>query len=120
MTNLEEHEAEQAAITARYEQLCAAGKMLHDYYGYHLDDLLVEDASNVAHDMLVDEMGLAKYDEWRADLHEAQANTAGELKAALGQLLEQVYQMQGMFPDEDGAIARAVADAEAAYENHQG
>lgn len=35
-------------------------------------------------------------------------------KAALGQLLEQVYQMQGMFLDEDGAIARAVADAEEA------
>jgi len=37
-----------------------------------------------------------------------------EASAALGQLLEQVYQMQGMFRDEDGAIARAVEDAEAA------
>lgn len=37
-----------------------------------------------------------------------------DARAALGQLLEQVYQMQGMFPDEDGAIARAVADAEEA------
>lgn len=37
-------------------------------------------------------------------------------RAALGQLLEQVYQMQGMFSDDDGAIQRAVDDAEKALE----
>ena len=37
---------------------------------------------------------------------------ASELAAALSGLLEQVYQMQGLFDDEDGAIAVAVADAE--------
>lgn len=42
-----------------------------------------------------------------------------ELGASLGQLLEQVYQMQGMFNDEDGAIRRAVEDAEEA-EAHAG
>lgn len=35
-------------------------------------------------------------------------------RAALGCLLDQVRQMQGMFPDEDGQIAAAVANAEAA------
>lgn len=37
-----------------------------------------------------------------------------ELAAALNGLLDQVYQMQGMFDDSDGAIQRAVDDAEAA------
>lgn len=33
-------------------------------------------------------------------------------KAALEGLLEQVYQMRGMFDDSDGAIQRAVIDAQ--------
>jgi len=37
-----------------------------------------------------------------------------ELTAALGALLTQVYQMQGMFDDSDGAISRAVEYAEEA------
>jgi hypothetical protein len=40
----------------------------------------------------------------------------GELLAALQNLLEQVYQMQGMFDDEDGTIRNAVEDAEEAEE----
>lgn len=47
-------------------------------------------------------------------LNELKTWQGEDQKAALGQLLEQVYQMQGMFPDEDGSIARAVADAEEA------
>lgn len=39
-----------------------------------------------------------------------------EVRAALAQLLEQVYQMQGMFDDSDGAIQRAVDDAEKVLE----
>jgi len=39
-----------------------------------------------------------------------------ELQAALGQLLEQVYQMRGLFPDEDASIDRAINDAEKALE----
>lgn len=35
-----------------------------------------------------------------------------ELNASLGNLLEQVYQMQGMFTDEDGTIQAAIDDAE--------
>lgn len=42
---------------------------------------------------------------------------ARELKAALGQLLEQVYQMQGLFDDEDNTIQNAINDAEEALEN---
>ena len=37
-----------------------------------------------------------------------------ETRAALGQLMEQVEQMRGMFSDSDGAIRNALADAEAA------
>jgi len=37
-----------------------------------------------------------------------------ELAAALRNILDQTYQMQGMFPDEDQTIANAIADAEAA------
>ena len=58
---------------------------------------------------LVDMVGFM--DGVRLDEHEL---AIADHKAILGQLLEQVYQMQGMFPDEDGAIARAVADAEEA------
>lgn len=39
------------------------------------------------------------------------------LRAALGQLVEQAQQMAGLFPDEDGAIERAMNDAEVALEN---
>jgi hypothetical protein len=35
-----------------------------------------------------------------------------ELNASLGQLLEQVYQMQGLFNDDDETIQRAVDDAQ--------
>lgn len=49
-----------------------------------------------------------------------QNDDARELAAALGQLLEQVYQMRGLFDDEDGAIARAVQDAEQALEDFTG
>jgi hypothetical protein len=38
-----------------------------------------------------------------------------ELKAALGQLLNQVAQMRGLFPDDD-ALDRAIDDAEKALE----
>jgi len=38
----------------------------------------------------------------------------GELRGALSNLLEQVYQMRGLFDDEDGAIAAAVEGAERA------
>lgn len=37
-----------------------------------------------------------------------------DLRSALGQLLDQVEQMKGLFPDEDGSIARAIEDAEQA------
>lgn len=37
---------------------------------------------------------------------------APDLLAALQALLHQVYQMRGMFPDEDGTIAAAIQDAE--------
>ena len=37
-----------------------------------------------------------------------------ELTASLGQLLEQVYQMQGLFDDEDGTIQNTIDDAEEA------
>lgn len=37
-----------------------------------------------------------------------------ELKASLGQLLEQVYQMQRMFDDDDGTIQQAIDVAEKA------
>ena len=40
------------------------------------------------------------------------------LKGALSNLLEHVYQMQGMFPDEDGSIAAAIQDAEGALDDH--
>jgi len=39
------------------------------------------------------------------------------LKGALTVLLEQVYQMQGMFSDEDGSIAAAIEDAETALDD---
>ena len=38
-----------------------------------------------------------------------------ELAAALGQLLDQVAQMRGLFPDDD-ALDRAIDDAEKALE----
>lgn len=38
-----------------------------------------------------------------------------ELAAALGQLLDQVYQMRDLFPDDD-ALERAIDDAEKALE----
>ncbi len=40
------------------------------------------------------------------------AERISELRGALSALLDQVYQMRGMFSDEDGAIDRAVSDAE--------
>lgn len=36
--------------------------------------------------------------------------TARNLRAAAGNLLDQVYQMQGMFDDEDGTIQEAIDD----------
>lgn len=47
-------------------------------------------------------------------MHSASMARETACRAALGQLLDQVEQMKGLFPDEDGAIARAMADAEAA------
>lgn len=35
-------------------------------------------------------------------------------RAPLASLLEQVQQMRGLFPDDDGAISRAIRDAELA------
>lgn len=59
---------------------------------------------------------LREYDEARADENEAKAAAYNDMRAALGELLEQVYQMQGMFDDDDGAIAAAIDDAEKALE----
>jgi hypothetical protein len=42
-----------------------------------------------------------------------------ELAAALQSLLEQAYQMRGMFSDDDGAIGNAILDAESALESHR-
>lgn len=50
----------------------------------------------------------------RAHAAEINLNTLRETRAALEQLMEQVEQMKGMFPDGDGAIRNALADAEAA------
>jgi hypothetical protein len=38
-------------------------------------------------------------------------NELSNVKAVLGRLLEQVYQMEGMFPDDD-ALKEAIAEAE--------
>lgn len=43
------------------------------------------------------------------------ADRIRELAAALGQLLDQVEQMRGLFPDDD-ALDRAIQDAEKALE----
>lgn len=43
------------------------------------------------------------------------ADRIHELAAALGQLLDQVAQMRGLFPDDD-ALTRAIDDAEKALE----
>lgn len=43
-----------------------------------------------------------------------------EVKAVLANLLEQVEQMRGLFPDEDGAIASAVAEAYEALGSEEG
>jgi hypothetical protein len=40
-----------------------------------------------------------------------------ELAACLGQLLDHLYQLQGLFPDDD-ALCRAIDDAEKALENN--
>jgi hypothetical protein len=40
-----------------------------------------------------------------------------ELAACLGQLLDQIDQLQGLFPDDD-ALRRAIDDAEKALENN--
>jgi len=47
------------------------------------------------------------------------ADTEYELAAALDGLLQQTYQMRGMFGDEDGAIVRAVEDAEEALNRYR-
>ncbi|MGI9504282.1 MAG: hypothetical protein ACR2RE_14640 [Geminicoccaceae bacterium] len=39
-------------------------------------------------------------------------DTIQDLRSALGNLLEQAYQMQGMFPDEDSTISNAITDGE--------
>jgi hypothetical protein len=46
---------------------------------------------------------------------ETDAEKILELKAALGQLLDQVAQMRGLFPDDD-TLDRAIDDAEKALE----
>ena len=40
-----------------------------------------------------------------------------ELTACLGQLLDQIYPMKGLFPNDD-ALERAISDAEKALENN--
>jgi hypothetical protein len=45
-------------------------------------------------------------------------NITQELVGSLAGLLEQVYQMRGMFPDEDRTIANAVKDAEDALKEY--
>ena len=40
-----------------------------------------------------------------------------ELTACLGQLLDQIYAMKGLFPN-DEALERAISDAENALENN--
>lgn len=42
-----------------------------------------------------------------------------ELAAALRNVLDQTYQMQGMFSDEDRTIADAIADAEEALTRYR-
>lgn len=111
MSDLAEHEAEQAALTARYEALSRVQKKLHAK-GVHIDDIPADDGE--AHDLLIERIGLNKYDEWRADCAFDDQASVKELRAALMNLQEQVNQMRGMFPDEDGAIARAMYDADMA------
>lgn len=65
-----------------------------------------------AYDRLYNMVGFA--DQVALQEHITPLPDAQALRAALGQLLDQVHQMQGLFDDEDGAIARAVADAEEA------
>ena len=50
-----------------------------------------------------------------AALMESDKEKIRELAAALGQLLDQVAQMRGLFPDDD-ALDRAIDDAEKALE----
>lgn len=57
---MNEHDANQAALCARYEDLCPAGKKLHDDYDFHLDDI-----GEDPHDKLKHEMGSEAYDAWR-------------------------------------------------------
>lgn len=47
-----------------------------------------------------------------SSLKSQQRLTIQSANACMGRLLEQVYQMQGMFDDKDGAIASAVEEAE--------
>lgn len=51
--------------------------------------------------------------QWARVIQTHELPERNEAKAALGNLLDQVYQMQGMFDDSDGQIAEAVAEAEA-------
>lgn len=51
---------------------------------------------------------------------EREGEQVKQLRAALEGLLWQVGQMRGMFDDEDGAIERAVKDAEEALEYGKG
>jgi flagellar capping protein FliD len=44
---------------------------------------------------------------------------ADKLAAALRNLLEQTYQMKGMFPDEDNTISNAIDDAEHALRSYR-
>lgn len=46
--------------------------------------------------------------------HSGDSMREGELEGAVSALLTQVYQMRGMFDDEDGAIQGAVAEGEEA------
>ena len=73
------------------------------------DDMPADTAE--AYKELLEEPGF--FDTITLQEHEVGADPC---RAALGQLLDQVYQMQGMFDDEDGAIERAVKDAEEALE----
>lgn len=60
---------------------------------------------------LVEEAGFI--DSITLQVHEiSDSEIVASAKAQLGDLLDQVYQMQGMFPNDD-ALERAIADAEA-------
>lgn len=77
-----------------------------------MGDKPMPDNTRAAYEILTDTAGFVDF----VQIESHTVTDSDECRAALGQLLEQVYQMHGLFPDDDGAIQRAVEDAEAALE----